>query len=46
LIGLPSDSAGLDCVDLDFAQAGRQCVEHLAGPGHREAAFIGEAPGI
>jgi DNA-binding LacI/PurR family transcriptional regulator len=46
LIGLPSDPAGLDCVDLDFAQAGRLCVEHLAGLGHREVAFIGEAPGI
>jgi len=46
LIGVPADSAGLDCVDLDFAQAGRLCVEHLAGLGHREVAFIGEAPGI
>jgi DNA-binding LacI/PurR family transcriptional regulator len=43
LIGLPADSAGLDCVDLDFAQAGALCVEHLAGLGHREVAFIGEA---
>ena len=46
LIGVPADSAGLDCVDLDFAQAGRLCVEHLAGLGHREVAFIGEAQGI
>jgi DNA-binding LacI/PurR family transcriptional regulator len=46
LIGVPADSAGLDCVDLDFAQAGGLCVEHLAGLGHREVAFIGEAPGI
>jgi DNA-binding LacI/PurR family transcriptional regulator len=46
LIGVPADSAGLDCVDLDFAQAGRLCVEHLAGLGHRELAFIGEAQGI
>jgi DNA-binding LacI/PurR family transcriptional regulator len=43
LIGVPADSAGLDCVDLDFAQAGRLCVEHLAGLGHRQVAFIGEA---
>jgi DNA-binding LacI/PurR family transcriptional regulator len=46
LIGVPADSAGLDCVDLDFAQAGRLCAEHLAGLGHREVAFIGEAQGI
>jgi DNA-binding LacI/PurR family transcriptional regulator len=30
-------------VDLDFAEAGRLCVQHLAGLGHREVAFIGEA---
>jgi DNA-binding LacI/PurR family transcriptional regulator len=46
LIGVPADPAGLDCVDLDFAQAGALCVEHLAGLGHREVAFIGEAQGI
>jgi DNA-binding LacI/PurR family transcriptional regulator len=46
LIGVPSDPAGLDCVDLDFAAAGRQCVEHLAGLGHREIAFIGEAEAV
>jgi DNA-binding LacI/PurR family transcriptional regulator len=43
LIGVPADPAGMDCVDLDFAAAGRACVEHLAGLGHREIAFIGEA---
>ena len=46
LIGVPSDPAGLDCVDLDFAAAGRHCVEHLAGLGHREIAFIGEAEAV
>ncbi|MGH2928566.1 MAG: LacI family DNA-binding transcriptional regulator, partial [Solirubrobacteraceae bacterium] len=46
LIGVPADPAGLDCVDLDFARAGRLCVEHLADLGHREVAFIGEAQGI
>ncbi len=46
LIGVPADPAGLDCVDLDFAQAGRLCVEHLAGLGHHEVAFIGEGQGI
>jgi DNA-binding LacI/PurR family transcriptional regulator len=46
LIGVPADPAGLDCVDLDFAEAGRLCVAHLAGLGHREVAFIGEAEGV
>lgn len=46
LIGVPKDPAGLDCVDLDFAAAGRLCVEHLARLGHRTVAFIGEADGV
>jgi DNA-binding LacI/PurR family transcriptional regulator len=46
LIGVPADPAGLDCVDLDFAEAGRLCVEHLASLGHRVVAFIGEAEGV
>lgn len=46
LIGVPADPVALDCVDLDFAEAGRQCVAHLAGLGHREIAFIGEAEGV
>ncbi|GGT06689.1 LacI family transcriptional regulator [Streptomyces kurssanovii] len=46
LIGLPADPGGLSCVGLDFTAAGALCVEHLAGLGHREIAFIGEAPGV
>jgi DNA-binding LacI/PurR family transcriptional regulator len=46
LIGVPADTAGLACVDLDFVAAGELCVEHLAGLGHREVAFIGEAPAV
>lgn len=46
LIGVPADPAGLDCVDLDFAAAGRLCVQHLAQLGHRTVAFIGEAEGV
>jgi DNA-binding LacI/PurR family transcriptional regulator len=46
LIGVPDDPAGLDCVDLDFAAAGRLCVEHLAELGHRTVAFLGEAEGV
>jgi DNA-binding LacI/PurR family transcriptional regulator len=46
LIGVPADTAGLDCIDLDFAEAGRLCVKHLGELGHREVAFIGEADGV
>jgi DNA-binding LacI/PurR family transcriptional regulator len=46
LIGVPAAPAGLDYVDLDFAAAGRLCVTHLAGLGHRVVAFIGEAEGV
>jgi DNA-binding LacI/PurR family transcriptional regulator len=46
LIGIPADPSGLDCVDLDFAAAGRLCVEHLARLGHHTVAFIGEADGV
>ncbi|MFI7382168.1 LacI family DNA-binding transcriptional regulator [Streptomyces sp. NPDC049813] len=46
LIGLPSDTAGLTCVDLDFAAAGALCAQHLADLGHREIAVIGEAPAV
>ncbi|MGW7052288.1 LacI family DNA-binding transcriptional regulator [Streptomyces sp. NPDC054887] len=46
LIGLPAETTGLTCVDLDFARAGALCAEHLAGLGHREIAVIGEAPAV
>lgn len=46
LIGLPADTAGLTCVDLDFEATGALCVEHLAGLGHREVAVIGEAAAV
>ncbi|GGS61651.1 LacI family DNA-binding transcriptional regulator [Streptomyces griseoviridis] len=46
LIGLPADTSGLTCVDLDFRATGALCVEHLASLGHRDIAVIGEAPGV
>jgi DNA-binding LacI/PurR family transcriptional regulator len=46
LIGVPADPGGLGCVDLDFAAAGELCVRHLADLGHREVAFVGEAPAV
>ena len=41
LIGLPTDPAGLSCVDLDFDAAGRTAVRHLGALGHRRVALIG-----
>ncbi|MFE7327047.1 LacI family DNA-binding transcriptional regulator [Streptomyces sp. NPDC057565] len=46
LIGLPADTDGLTCVDLDFEATGALCVEHLAGLGHRDIAVIGEAAAV
>ncbi|MER5180159.1 LacI family DNA-binding transcriptional regulator [Streptomyces sp. NPDC002896] len=46
LIGLPADTTGLTCVDLDFGATGALCVEHLAKLGHRDIAVIGESPGV
>lgn len=46
LIGLPAETDGLTCVDLDFEATGALCVEHLAGLGHREVAVIGEAAAV
>ncbi|MFF5426836.1 MULTISPECIES: LacI family DNA-binding transcriptional regulator [unclassified Streptomyces] len=46
LIGLPADTWGLTCVDLDFRATGALCVEHLAALGHRDIAVIGEAPAV
>ncbi|MCG2803327.1 MAG: LacI family transcriptional regulator [Cellulomonas sp.] len=40
LVGLPLDCTGLDVFDLDFAEAGRMMVDHLAGLGHREAVLV------
>lgn len=46
LIGLPSDPAGLTCIDLDFKAAGELCVERLAALGHRVIALIGSPPAV
>jgi DNA-binding LacI/PurR family transcriptional regulator len=41
LIGVPDDTSGLTCIDLDFRSAGARCVDHLADLGHRSIAFVG-----
>ena len=46
LIGLPADSTGLTCIDLDFEAAGALGADHLADLGHREVAMIGPAENV
>ena len=46
LIGMPEDTTGLTCVDLDFTAAGAACVGHLADLGHRQVALIGSPPEV
>jgi DNA-binding LacI/PurR family transcriptional regulator len=41
LIGVPDDSAGLHCVDMDFPLAGRLAVDELAALGHDRVVLIG-----
>jgi DNA-binding LacI/PurR family transcriptional regulator len=43
LIGVPNDSAGLHCVDLDFALAATLAVDELAALGHDRVVLIGHA---
>jgi DNA-binding LacI/PurR family transcriptional regulator len=46
LIGVPHDSAGLHCVDLDFALAGTLAVDELAALGHDRVVLIGHPPEV
>ena len=41
-IGIPNDSDGLVCVDLDFEAAARMAVDVIADAGHRRVAMIGQ----
>jgi DNA-binding LacI/PurR family transcriptional regulator len=45
LIGHPTATKGLTCLDLDFEAAGGRCVDHLADLGHRHIGFLG-APAV
>ncbi len=42
LVGLPADPTGVDAFDLDFEEAGRLMVEHLARLGHRELVLVSQ----
>ena len=46
LIGLPTDPAGIACVDLDFAAAAGEALRHLAWHGHRQIALVGPSPAV
>lgn len=41
LIGIPEDTSGLSCVDLDFAAAGRLAARTLLAAGHERIALVG-----
>ncbi|MCU1407238.1 MAG: LacI family transcriptional regulator [Glaciihabitans sp.] len=43
LIGVPSDTAGLTCVDLDFEAAARLAVSSLVEQGHTAIGLMGHA---
>jgi LacI family transcriptional regulator len=42
LIGVPQDTTGLTCVDLDFEAAAALAVDHLHALGHRELVLVGQ----
>jgi DNA-binding LacI/PurR family transcriptional regulator len=44
-LGMPSEPATVPFVDFDFQQAGRLCVEHLVGLGHRQIGLLASPPG-
>ncbi|WP_345710534.1 LacI family DNA-binding transcriptional regulator, partial [Kineococcus glutinatus] len=46
LIGVPDAADGLTCVDVDFAEAGRQAVAELVAAGCERVAVIGHAPDV
>jgi DNA-binding LacI/PurR family transcriptional regulator len=41
LVGVPDDPMGLNCVDLDFAQAAELAVGELAATGHERLIILG-----
>jgi len=46
LIGMPSDTHDLICVDFDFEAAGALCVRHLADLGHQTVGFLGQPDAV
>jgi DNA-binding LacI/PurR family transcriptional regulator len=46
LIGVPKDSADLQCVDVDFARAAELAVEEMAATGHDRILFVGHSTDV
>ncbi|MBO1751779.1 LacI family DNA-binding transcriptional regulator [Actinotalea sp. BY-33] len=46
LVGIPADTDGLVCVDLDFEAAARLAVDRLADGGHRVVGLLGHPPSV
>lgn len=46
VVGVPGDSTGLTCVDLDFAAAARLSVDRLIDNGHSSIALLGHPEAI
>ena len=44
LVGIPADTTGLTCVDLDFEAAGALSVRRLAEQGHLAIGLLGQTP--
>jgi DNA-binding LacI/PurR family transcriptional regulator len=44
VVGIPADTDGLTCVDLDFERAAEMSVERLVDLGHTEIGLLGQAP--
>lgn len=44
VVGIPSDTTGLTCVDLDFERAAELSLERLASLGHSRIGLLGQAP--
>lgn len=46
LVGIPRDSGGLTCVDLDFDAAARLAVDNLADAGHLSVGLLGHPSAV
>lgn len=44
VVGIPQDTTGLICVDLDFEAAGAMSVRRLAEQGHERIGLLGQVP--
>lgn len=45
-IGVPEDTSGLTCIDVDFERAVREALERLLAAGHRHVGLIAHHPDL